>query len=543
MTQADILAIKVAVTNVANAQRSLASIQQRVDDMQKKNDSAMKRGGRFLMAWFQQNREHRNSVEGLVKSYARLAAAFGTVYGSALTMYKAIQSFENLKSFRQGLTAMVGGDSAGMIEKQARAFARQTGTRMTSFMPNIQGLIGTESAKPTEIVPLLRAFTALAKKNGALPDQIDRAFTQFTQVASQGKLQGDELRVMQENMVNLRGLLKRAGLGDRIGSQSQPITFEEIKKVLLRFGESADAAKYLAINSDSATASFNRLFDTIMLDVLPVFGKMLTPAAVELANWLESLAKKATPEVIERYTRKFVEFVQFLIHFIENEGPSFLSAIHGLANITIKLADAFMGLDKMLGGKLMKTLVALAAIRVVGGAVGGLAGGIAGAAGGKVGAFVAGLLGMLLGMMRSGLAKVIYWAVGAALSAGLTGLAEALAILGTAVASASAAVIAAVVAVGAAIGLAIGWLINQIPAVQDWQKGMGNWWNDTFGGGAKAKEDAAKADPAWQPGGRLYEKKRAEQSGRGLPSAQSARRSDPQRLITEAGANGVRYGR
>lgn len=540
MTQADILAIKVAVTNVANAQRQLAAIQQRVDDMQKKNDNAMKRGGRAVMAWLQQNRDHRNSVEGLIGSYTRLAAAFASVYGAGLTAYKAIQSFESLKSFRQGLTAQVGGDAAALIEKQGRAFSRLTGTRFTQFMPNIQGLIGTESAKPNEIIPLLRAFTALAKKNGALPDQIDRAFTQFTQVASQGKLQGDELRVMQENMVNLRGLLKRAGLGDRIGSQTQPITFEEIKKVLLRFGESGDAAKYLAINSDSATAAFNRLFDTVMLDVLPVFGKMLTPAAVELANWLESLAKKATPEVIERYGRKFVEFIQYIIHFIQNEGPSFLAAVGWLAEKTRDVADGFMKLDKMLGGKLMKTLVAIAAIRVVGGAVGALTGGAGTAAGGFIG-----------GLAGSAFKAIIAGIVNAALGIGVYGLwtvlTTAFGSLATVIGLSTAGIVAlttAVVAVGAAIGLAIGWLINQIPAVQNAQKATGEWINDTFNGGGRAKEEAAKPfDKTTREG--EARRKYFESIGKPDPrtSAQSARRSDPQRLITEGGANGIRYGR
>lgn len=537
MNQADILAIKVAVTNVAAAQRSLQAIQSRVESMQSKSDNAMRRSGKAFGAWLTNSNAHQQGVTGLIGSYGRLAAAAGGVVAAVMGMYKAIQSFETLKSFRLGLTAQVGGDAGKAIEQQTRAFARLTGTRATSFFPNIQGLVGTESAAPNEIVPLLRAFTALAKKNGALPDQIDRAFTQFTQVASQGKLQGDELRVMQENMVNLRSLLKRAGLGDRIGSQTNPIMFEEIKRVLLRFGESADAARYLSINSDSATSAFNRLFDTIMLDVLPVFGKMLTPAAVELGAWFDSLAKKATPEVIEKYGRKFVDFIRYITQFVQKEGPSFLSAVAWLADGTMKVVAAFTTLDTLVGGKLMKTLLGIVAIRSASSAVGGLGG----AAGGPVGAWVAGLLGTVLGFMRGGLAKIVYWAVGASLSAGLTGLASGLATLGTAVAGTSVAVMAAVVAIGAAAGLAIGMLLNELPAVKEWQRNFGNSINDNMMGGAGVRDRAAMPHPDFMPGGRIYEKRAAERAA--LPPGQSARRSDPQRLITEAGANGIRYGR
>jgi tape measure domain-containing protein len=547
MNQADILAIKVAVTNLAKAQSDLQAIQKRAENIQKSNEAANRRGMRQFGDLIRTNRSHASSVDNVSRSYMALAATFGTVVGAGAAVYKSIQSFEKLQAFRTGLGAMVGSGSATTIERDARALASQTGTRMTEFMPNIQGLVGTESTSASEIIPLLRSFLALGKKNGALPDQINRAFTQFTQVAAQGKLQGDELRVMQENMVNLRSLLMKAGLGDRIGSQTAPITFEEIKKAMLEFGKTEDAAKYLRIGNDFATAAMNRLSDTVMLDVLPVLGKMLTPAAIRLANWLESLAKKATPAVIEKYSKKFIEFTNYLITFAIKNGPALINTLAWLTDVTGTLLESFTSLNELVGGKLFQALVAIAAIKVVGGVVGGAATSAASSAagsaiGGAIGVAGLAIWSAFIGLLGAGVLKLAIFLE----TVGGIGVAVAgwLATLGTAVGAASAGMVASVVAAGAAIGFAIGWLINQIPGVQNIQKNIGNWWNDNVMGGNSVKANMDTVAPGWEPGGRLYNDWKAKQDAKkGITSGVSARRSDPQRMITEGGANGLRYAR
>jgi tape measure domain-containing protein len=403
-------------------------------------------------------------------------------------------------------------------------------------------LAGTEEVGASELVPTLRAFIALGKRGGARPEGLSRAFEQFTQVASQGKLQGDELRSIQENGVQLRALLKRAGLGDRIGSQTNPITFKEIQKALLEFGKSSDATASLAIGSDNATASLNKLLDVLQVDLLPIVGKILTPAFAKLADLLRTFLSSISPEKLQKLGDNMAQAVLSIGKLAIEALPVLTRAVTALAPIVTTIVTTFEKLDKKLNGGLMNTLLAIGTIKVAKSVVGSVAGGAAGGAGASwAGAAVSFLGKGAWKLLIAGVNNFAAWfgalaeglpVVGAAIAGFITAL-------GGTIATASAGLIAAVVAVGAAIGLAIGWLINQIPGVQMFQKGLGESFNDTFWGGAQIAENAAQGDPAFKPGGRIYEKRQAELA----KPATSARRSDPQRMIMEGGAVGLKYAR
>jgi tape measure domain-containing protein len=550
MTQADILAIKVAVQNVGDAQRKLGTIKKQLDDLDNKNS---KRGSAQLSLI----QRLRNANQDLVESQRRvantgggIASAYGKIAGVAATaasafagMYASVKAFEGISGTRKGLANMLGSQQAAVdVEKQLRALADKTGTRMSDLFPGTQKLAGTEQVGAAELVPTLKAFIALGKRGGANPEGLSRAFEQFTQIASQGKLQGDELRSIQENGVQLRALLSRAGLGDRIGSQTNPITFKEIQKALLEFGNSADATASLAIGSDNATASFNRLINLLQVDLLPIIGKVLTPAFAKLGDLLRNFLGSMSPEKLQKLGDNIAQAVLSIGKLALEALPVLIKVVTSLAPILTGIVTTFEKLDKSLNGNLLKTLLVIGAVKVGRGMVGSAAGGAAGGAAASWGGAVASWLGKgAWKLLITGVTNFAAWF--GALAEGLPVVGAAIAgfvtALGGTIATASAGLIAAVVAVGAAIGAAIGWLINQIPGVQSLQKGLGEAFNDTFWGGEKIREEAAQGDAAFKPGGRIYEKRQAELA----KPAQSTRRSDPQRIIMEGGAMGLKYAR
>jgi hypothetical protein len=116
-----------------------------------------------------------------------------------------------------------------------------------------------------------------------------RALVQYTQIANYGRLQGDELRIMQEQGVNLVRVLQNAGLSDRIGSQTNPLTFEEVNTALLAFGESGDAVKMLGEVSQQGSVALTQMQNAITQDLLPALGKEFTPVVKGLAREMPRL--------------------------------------------------------------------------------------------------------------------------------------------------------------------------------------------------------------------------------------------------------------
>jgi hypothetical protein len=123
---------------------------------------------------------------------------------------------------------------------------------------------------------------------------------QYTQIANSGKVQGDELKIMEEHGFAVRRILRDAGLGSRIGSQTNPITFEEMNNAILKFGETTEAMEYLKEVSESGSVALTQMENIISQDLMPAIGKEFTPAVKELAREMPRFASAAT-KVIENW--------------------------------------------------------------------------------------------------------------------------------------------------------------------------------------------------------------------------------------------------
>lgn len=521
--RADVMAIRVAVTGIAESQRQLAAMMARLEQMQKKSEQTGKKVAQAKSKMADQNKALRGGVDGLTSSFGALAAVLGTVAAAGFTAYRSIQAYEQLQMFRRGLTIRFGAEAAGTIERQAREHAYEVGSRMAGLMPAIGRLAGTGAVRPDEVMPLIRAFTALGLGGGADTHMIERAMTQLGQIASQGQLQGDELRQIQENLVPLRSLLDDAGIGHRVGAQGDPIRFEEIKDALLEFGKTERAAANLGIAANFASSAFNRLLDVITVDILPVMGEVLTPAAKEFADWLRKLAESVTPDEIRAFTGEVLKATKWVMEFLDQHGPALFEATKRLAYYAVRVAGTLSTLDRVLGGHLVTVALFFTGLWALV----------------KVGTLVGTMFGWLKGWLATLLGK-------------FPGLKTGLATIGTRLGTVGRVLLTLGKAVGlttvkfalfgAAVYALTSWLIDRFPAVKEALKDAGDWIHREVFGGKHAEFYAGQPVAPWdldQARRDLY----ADRVARGLqplPAAQSARRSDPQRLINEAGANGLR---
>jgi tape measure domain-containing protein len=167
----------------------------------------------------------------------------------------------------------------------------------------------------------MKAFIATGFITGADTEGMARALVQYTQVANYGRLQGDELRIMQEQGVNLVRVLQNAGLSDRIGSQTNPLTFEEVNTALLAFGESGDAVKMLGEVSLQGSVALTQMQNAITQDLLPALGKEFTPVVKDLAREMPRLVGAG----------------RFLINNWETIGGSMATVWIGMKGVSIAL--------------------------------------------------------------------------------------------------------------------------------------------------------------------------------------------------------------
>lgn len=254
------------------------------------------------------------------KGAASIAAGVGVARLVAMGGMSAIRRFEAAEAFPRATRASLGVSRGTALAVQTDAFADRLGLNRESTRAGIMQLAGTgEIKKVEEIIKTLEAFMALAQKGGATAEGRERAFTQYVQTASAGKLQGDELRLIQEAGVPLRRLIQDAGLGDRIGSQTNPLTFQEINKALLQYGGSKEAQGMLREGAETATASLNRLANASNDLAVPI-GNVLTPVVKNVAGKLTEWEKSIDPA-------KLAGFTQLLV----DAGPTALAALGGAA--------------------------------------------------------------------------------------------------------------------------------------------------------------------------------------------------------------------
>lgn len=545
MTQADILAIRVAVTNVTQAQNSLNAVKKTLNQV----TAASQKSAQKQMTTLQQLKKAwsdfgRSGPQSFGSSIGRMISMFGTAAAAAGTLYAAVKSFESLDMTRKGLSNLLGGpELADKVLTQVRELADYVGVRATQLFPQARKLAASRGVATEDLVPTLRAFMALSRMGGADSVQMMRAFEQFTQIASQGKLQGDELRSMQENQVHLRALLHDAGLANRIGSLNNPIKFTEIRDALLKFGGTPQAEAYLKIGADNATASLNKLMTALELDLLPALGQVLTPAIAELGWLLKEYVESISKEQLQELGRNIAAAVMSIGQLGIKAIPTLLDLILFGAPIIKDLLVSLKKLNDFTNSALLKTYIWITVIgKLIGGAVSAFAMVTRGSIGRMLVTFVRWLVVKVIGGAISnfllGFAAYGFW----------TTLTTAFSELGTVIGLATSGIVGittAVVLLGAAIGGLIGWLLNKTPWAKASQKAIADAIHTIFGGKAadeaagksisRDEVNAAMKDLRLRNGLSPRERIRLNEA------AQSARRSDPQRLINEATANGLRY--
>ena len=233
-----------------------------------------------------------------VSGYMRAGAGALGVAGGASLVASGVRAYDAKQGLERSFRFRYGGAEGAKLASQTRAVSDELGIPIKEMATSLRQL--SNNLDPTMLMRTMRAFTATGFMTGADPEGLARAMVQYTQVANFGKLQGDELKLMQEAGVNLFPALEAAGLSGRLGSQTNPITFEELNAAILAFGESAEATQMMKEVSESGSAALARMNNIITQDLLPALGKEFTPVVKQLADNMPMLAGAAT-KVIEKW--------------------------------------------------------------------------------------------------------------------------------------------------------------------------------------------------------------------------------------------------
>ncbi|RYG35197.1 hypothetical protein EON81_13400, partial [bacterium] len=169
------------------------------------------------------------------------------------------------------------------------------------------GLAGTKQIDPKSSVKTIEGFNALGTLGGAATEEISRALVQLKQVASNGRLMGDELNLIQEAGIPLRALLQDKGMGDRFGSTTNPIKWSEIQQALIEFGADPKTQQALTESTDTASRSLGVLGNVVNYDLLPALGEAFSPAIKAGAETVSAWAKELDPAAIQGWTTSVLD--------------------------------------------------------------------------------------------------------------------------------------------------------------------------------------------------------------------------------------------
>ena len=217
-----------------------------------------------------------------VGGYLRSGIAALGVAGGASLVANGVRAYDAKQGLQRSFTHQYGASTGARVAAQTRQFSDEFGVPMREVSTSLRQL--SNQLEPAMLMRTMKAFTATGFITGADPEGLAEALRQYTQVANFGKLQGDELKIMQERGVNLYPILEAAGLAGRIGSQTNQITFEELNAAVIKFGESADAVKYMGEISEQGSVALVQMQNAITQDLLPALGKEFTPVVKDLAR-------------------------------------------------------------------------------------------------------------------------------------------------------------------------------------------------------------------------------------------------------------------
>lgn len=227
-----------------------------------------------------------SSLIGIFRGVAFSVAGIGGAFAGVL---KTVKAFDEAQGFNRMLKLNLGDAEGERIRKATERLSIQQGVPLQGARAGVAGMVGAgvQQADQTFL-----AFLALAAKGGATGEQTSRGLEQLAQIASQGKLQGDELRQIQENLIPLRKLMMDAGMGGRIGSTKNPITFEEIQRELLKVLADPAMAKALKDQAAQASNSWQAAMNAVRLEFVEPLGREVSPVVKSLAKDLGAMAKQ-----------------------------------------------------------------------------------------------------------------------------------------------------------------------------------------------------------------------------------------------------------
>ena len=222
-----------------------------------------------------------------VSGYMRAGAGALGVAGGASLIASGVRAYDAKQGLQRSFRFAYGQQAGLKTASDARALSDDLGIPMKEVSSSLRQL--SDKLDPATLMRSVRAFTATGYMSGADPEGLARAMVQYVQVANSGKLEGDELKIIREQGVNLYRVLEEAGLSSRLGSQTNPITFEELNKAVLAFGESAKATEMMKEVSESGSAALAKMENIITQDLLPAIGKEFTPVVKDLAREMPRL--------------------------------------------------------------------------------------------------------------------------------------------------------------------------------------------------------------------------------------------------------------
>ena len=227
-----------------------------------------------------------------VSGYLRTGIGALGVAGGASLVANGVRAYDAKQGLERSFRYNYGQSQGAATAAGVRNFSDTYGIPLKDVSLSLRQL--SQFFDPAMLMRTMKAYTASGFMTGASPDGMAAAMVQYTQIANSGKVQGDELRIMEEHGFAIKRILREAGLGDRLGSQTNPITFEELNNAILKFGETEEAVSMLAEVSETGSAALTKMENVISQDLLPAIGKEFTPVVKTLANEMPKMAGAAT---------------------------------------------------------------------------------------------------------------------------------------------------------------------------------------------------------------------------------------------------------
>lgn len=270
MTLGEVMALRVELQNVRN---TLAGIRDMRQQIQSFGDQVNRTATRTIDV----NKRAAGSFGTLGEKIAASTAAIYTMRKAWDAAMAAVNAAQQKQGFELNLRANVGETAGQAISRQTTDLADKYGMPIQDTRSGVARLAAA-GVEPEKITKTLRAFAAYGTLMGATQEQMKRALYEYTEMASTGKVYGQELRVMAMDMMPLTKLMRDAGMGDRLKDPSNPLKFTEINDVLLKFGETANASEMLTFQENKATSALQRVENAFINKIAVPIGQTLGPA-------------------------------------------------------------------------------------------------------------------------------------------------------------------------------------------------------------------------------------------------------------------------